>query len=192
MSDQVFLSFWIRGFTAHNMLRNFEVVLRRFPVSRLDPRMLLRIHAIDETEPVLVERLFESGALVEEIVAVARESEHADCSYEVATSWDLWKLVDGDWQLAPAPVSITCYGPLFPSEMGEQILIELGPDYQFLPQPATSASLRPVRSNIRSLLHLTGDFEKSVLLDKRLLWSETGENLAERLAEALHGDEDRG
>lgn len=186
MPNQVFLSVWIRGFTVHNMLRNFELVLKKFPFSRLDPRVLLRVYAIDMTEPAQMERMYPEGVQTAELLAGAREWQNADCAYEVSAFWDLWEY-NNDWSLAPAPVVFTCYGPLFPSEMGEQILVDLGKDYQFLPQADRPSSLLPVRSNIRSLLHLAEDIEKSVLVDKRMLWSESGENLAARLEEALAG-----
>jgi hypothetical protein len=188
MADQVYLSVWIRGFTVHNMLRNFEMILKKFPFSRLDPRVLLRVYAIDMTEPAQMERLYPEGVRPAELISTARELENPDCAYEVSGFWDLWEYKD-DWSLAPAPVVFTCYGPLFPSEMGEQILVDLGRDYQFLPQAHRPSSLLPARSNIRSLLHLADDIEKSVLVDKRMLWSESGENLAERLEEALAGGE---
>jgi hypothetical protein len=40
-----------------------------------------------------------------------------------------------------------------------------------------------VEGNIRSLLKLVADVEAALPIQKRLLWSESGGNFAERLAE---------
>src|SRR5260370_11811281 len=35
MADQLYLSYWLHGFSAQNMLRHFEKMVRLFPFSRL-------------------------------------------------------------------------------------------------------------------------------------------------------------
>ena len=116
-----------------------------------------------------------------EIIRLVREFQHADCAYELETFWDLW-VCEEEWSLAPSRVLITCYGPLFESDLGEQIRIECGLASRFLPQPGQPGSLTPIRSNIRSLLHLAEDVGKAIPVDKKTLWSDSGENLAEQLA----------
>ncbi|MCP5113820.1 MAG: hypothetical protein GY953_23555, partial [bacterium] len=46
MADRLFLSYCIRGYTEHNMLRHYERMLRAFPFSRLRPRAELRAYAL--------------------------------------------------------------------------------------------------------------------------------------------------
>lgn len=184
MADQLYLSIWLAGFTEQNMLQYFEILLRKFPFSRLLPRALLRIQAVDRTEPPLLEQLLPVPVDPERVIALAREFQHADCAYFLETAWDLWRF-EGEWKLRPAPLTLSCFGPAFPSEMGEQLLIEFGLDTQFLPQAELSTNFAPVRHNIRALLHLVEDLEGSLPVARRLLWSESGENFAERLQEAL-------
>ncbi|MEZ5403069.1 MAG: hypothetical protein R2729_25545 [Bryobacteraceae bacterium] len=184
MADRIYLSYWLRGFTEYNMLGTFEKVLRKFPYSRMKQQAVARVHAIDMNEAPQSEHTFEELPDASMYVRLFREFEHADSAYQVETWWDLWRY-DGEWALGPVPVTLTLFGPLFPSDLGEQILIEFGLDSQFLPQPGLAGSLTPVRSNIRSLLHLDEDLRKALPVDKRTLWSETGESLVERLQAAL-------
>jgi hypothetical protein len=41
------------------------------------------------------------------------------------------------------------------------------------------------QSNLRSLLHLVGDIEKALPLDRRQVWSESGANFAAILQQAV-------
>ena len=134
------------------MLRHFEVMLRKFPFSRLAPRLSLSVHAIELSEPPVIEREFPDDD-IDSVIQAANEHLHGDCAYTVETAWDIWQF-DKDWKLRPANVSLNCFGPRFPSESGEQLLIEFGLDAHFLPDPAQELSLSTVRHNIRGLLHL--------------------------------------
>lgn len=187
MADQLYLSYWIRGFTERNMLRHFEVMLRAFPFSRLEPRAYLRIYALELSEPPALESEFADPIDPRAVVKVAGEYQHGDCAYMLDTAWDIWRF-DDEWKLRPANLTLICFGPRFPSELGEQLLIDFGFESDFLPQPELSENLAPVQHNIRALLHLTGDLDASLAVAKRKLWSESGENLAARLQAALAGE----
>ncbi len=41
------------------------------------------------------------------------------------------------------------------------------------------------QSNLRSLLHLVSDVERNIPLERRRIWSESGVNFAELLAETI-------
>ena len=185
MTSRVTLSCWLRGYTAQNMLATFEKLLWQFPFSRLRPWARLTIYAVGYAEAPIEEHLFENEATAADIIGACRDYENADCAYELKTYWELWRLDGGNWKLAPAPVTMTCYAPLFPSEMGEQLRVDFGPEDQFLPPGADAAARRAASSNIQSLLTLADAVQHTVRLDKRLLWSEDGENLAERLQVSL-------
>lgn len=186
MADQLYLSYWIKGFTEHNMFQHFEPAFRKFPYSRLRPRALLQVRAVDLSEPVLFEREFTGIVDATAVVDAIRWYRDPDSAYELETAWDLWSLTsEEEWKLQPAPVKISCYAPLFPSEYGEQIRLEFGADTQFLPQLELTWNLAPVRQNIQSLLHLVRDLDESLAVEKRRLWSESGENFAERLRQTL-------
>ena len=189
MADSVRLSFWLRGFTEHNMLALYERVLRRFPYSRLAPAGMLSIFALDYSEPAVLEEEFEDAAQVSSIIAIAREHFHNDCSFQLDCCWDLWHF-DQDWSLKPCAASIAIFGPLFESAWGEQVQFDLGLDHLYLPSQNVAPNLRALRSNVKSVLHLAEDMQRILPVEKRTLWSESGENLAERLQEALEGEDD--
>ena len=183
MSDRVSLSLWLRGFTAHNMFRHFGKVLEKFPYSRLSPEACLRVYAIEFQEPPLVERYFEQDAEANAVIQAAKEFAHEDCAYQLDCFWDLWQF-DGEWALRPSPVSIICFAPLFENGYGEHIRLELGDERMYVPEASLKAAT-PVRSNVRSVLHLASDMDETLAVERRAIWTETGENLADRLKELI-------
>ncbi len=188
MADRLYLSYWIRAYSEQTMLRHFEKLLRKFPFSTNSPTPLeLRIYAPQFSEPPLIERLFDRlDQDVDAVIAAGREFQNADCGYIVEGHWDLWRY-DAEWKLTPAPVSLACYGPLFENDLGDHLRIEFGNDADFLPQPDIPGSSRRVESNIRGLLRLAHELDETLPAENRRLWSESGENFAERIAEALSG-----
>ncbi len=98
--------------------------------------------------------------------------------------------VVGRWARGSRMVRVTGYGPLFEEGAYEQdghIRIDLGSDAPFLEEGADldRVSARHVEENVRQLIELAGGVEKASGATARLLWSELGESLAQRLAERL-------
>ncbi len=185
MSDRLYLSSWIRGYSESNMLRHFEKMLELFPFSKLallGP--VLRVYAIEHAEPPLVERAFPLDAELSLVLDASREFTHDDCTVQVDGFWDLWQF-DGDWKLKPAAVTLSCFGPVFENEIGDHLRIEFGLDSHFLPQPGIEGSVRMVQSNVRSMLHLVSQIDHTLALERRQLWSESGMNFAEVLTQAV-------
>jgi hypothetical protein len=94
------------------------------------------------------------------------------------------------WARESRLVRVTGYGPLFDEGAYEQdghIRIDFGSDAAFLDEEieldATTA--RHVEENVRQLVELTNAVEKESGATARLLWSELGESLAQRLAARL-------
>jgi hypothetical protein len=168
------------------MLRHYGKLLETFPDSKLAQRpSVLRVYAVEFAEPSLVERPFEPGTDVDDIVAAARDFAQADCCCELETAWDLWQH-ETEWNLQPVPVRIYCLGPAFEgNETGDHLRIDFGLDSNFLPMPEVDGSLRMQQSNLRSLLHLVGDIEGALSLERRQLWSESGANFADLLKQAV-------
>ena len=167
------------------MLGHFERMLELFPFSKLVAAgPVLRAYAIEHSEPPLIERPFPPGVQPGAMVEAAREFTHEDCAVQADGYWDLWQF-DGEWKLAPAAVTLACFGPAFENEIGDHLRIEFGIDSRFLPQPAIQGSLRMVQSNVRSLLHLVGEIDQGLDLERRQLWSESGANFAEVLSQSL-------
>jgi hypothetical protein len=189
VADQLHLSYWLRGYTGQNMLRHWEKVLNAFPYSRLsDKPSYLRIHGVAFSEPALTEEAFQPFPNVEAVVKSAKQFLHDDCAYQLETFWDLWQFDEEDWHIRPARATIFAFGPKFEGAE-ENIRIECGLDTQFLPDPEDPSSLTMAQSNIRSLLKLAHDLDEYLQPTKRQLWSESGENFAERLLQALEETE---
>jgi hypothetical protein len=189
MSDRLYLSCWLRGFSESSMPRHFETLLGLFPFSKLAARgPVLRVYAIAMSEPPLLEREFAhtvpKPTMVEAMVESAREFADTDCCLEVEATWDLWQW-NGEWKLAPAAVTILCFAPGFDNDAGDNLRVEFGPDFRFLPVEGVEGSLRMGRSNLLSLLHLVGDIERALPIQRRSIWSESGANFAELLAETV-------
>lgn len=191
MADELYLSCWPRGFTEANMLRHWEKVLSRFPFSRLGQRpSTLRIHAVDFTQPVLMEDVFAAPLDPNLVMDRAREYKGGDCLYRLESWWDLLQTSDGkDWTLQPAPVALCCFGPGFENEEGDPIRLELGQDVLFLPDPEQGPPPRVARANVQSLMRLVHDLDDSLPMVKRQLWLDSGANFAARLEELLAAHE---
>ena len=96
----------------------------------------------------------------------------------------------GRWARGPQLVRVTGYGPLFDEGTYEQdghIRIDFGSDAPFLEEDVdlSEVGARHVAENVRQLVELTAGVEKASGATARLLWSELGESLAQRLAARL-------
>jgi len=144
-------------------------------------------------------------------VAEATELLHEDYAYEFQIGWNLWELEIenagpsntgaeapsaerdkylGRWARGPRLVRVTGYGPLFDEGTYEQdghIKIDFGSDAPFLEEDVdlSEVGARHVAENVRQLVELTAGVEKASGATARLLWSELGESLAQRLAARL-------
>ena len=133
----------------------------------------------------------EPRAAVEE----ATESLHEDYAYEFQIGWNLWEIesregLDGVWVRGTRLVRVTGFGPLFDEGAYEQdghIRIDFGNDTPFLEEEAelNSVGARHMEENVRQLVEFTNGVEKASGATARLLWSELGESLAQRLAARL-------
>jgi hypothetical protein len=152
------------------------------------------------------------GAEPAAAVAETLELLHDDYAYEFQIGWSLWELeraketadpstalrsaqddsaaVGLRWVREPRLVRVTGYGPLFDDgayESDGHIRIDFGPDGPFLEEGVEldSVAARHVEENVRQLIELTVAVEKASGATARLLWSELGESLAQRLAARL-------
>jgi hypothetical protein len=189
MADQLYLSYWLRGFTPLNMLRQFEKTLLKFPFSTLAKvEPVLRVYAVSFAETPVLEAAFPNPPDPAVMMAAAREFENDDCCFQVETFWDLWAW-DQDWSLQPARVFLACFAPGFEdSEEGENIRIDFGLEDRFLPSPH-AGGVPMVRANVQSLLRLVHDIDDALPVERRQLRSESGANFAERLQNALRETE---
>ena len=119
-----------------------------------------------------------------EVIRLAKEFEGADTAIQLDTYWDLWGVLDGDWKLLPAPVSILSYGPRFDRDSDEDFRIDFGTETRFLPHDG-AATLKLVQSNIKSLLRLVHELDNILPVEKRHLSTESAVNFAARLQDVL-------
>jgi hypothetical protein len=96
----------------------------------------------------------------------------------------------GRWVRGPRLVRVTGFGPLFDEGTYEQdghIRIDFGSDTPFLQEDADldKVGAKHIEENVRQLVELTAAVEKVSGATARLLWSELGESLAQRLADRL-------
>jgi len=186
VADQLYLSYVLRGFSAMNMLRHWERLLRAFPFSRLSQSAsTFRVHAVSFSEPTLFERGFPDPLDLDAVLQVAKEFTGSDCAAQLEAKWDLWQYLDNDWKLAPSRVIFTCFAPEFEDSDGDHLRVDLGSDSLFLPDLELSNGLYMSQSNIRSLLHYVHDADAALTGESRRLWTESGENFAERLQATL-------
>jgi hypothetical protein len=188
--DRLYFSCRLKASPTANVLRQYGKMLGVFPFSKLAKRgPVLRVYAVEQVEPPLLEREFplqeDSIGTTADILNVAGEFLQADCACEVDTYWDLWQYEGTEWNLRPAAVTLSCFGPEFENEQSDHLRIEFGPDARFLPVAGLDASLRMGQSNLKSLLKLVGDLERSLDLASRRVWSESGANFADVLKQAL-------
>jgi hypothetical protein len=98
--------------------------------------------------------------------------------------------LDPRWVREPRLVRVTGFGPLFDEGTYEQdghIRVDFGTDTPFLEEDAEldAVGARHIEQNVRQLVELTQAVERESGATARLLWSELGESLAQRLAARL-------
>jgi hypothetical protein len=92
--------------------------------------------------------------------------------------------------LEPSLVRLTAHGMEFEERAAEEtghIQIDFGLDSSFLHEEVelTGEAERNVRSNVHKLVEFTAKVEKNAGATGRLLWSESEENLAQKLINRL-------
>lgn len=191
VTDQLALSIWLSRAAQANRVKQFEKVLRIVPFSqREQPQSVVSIHAIDLTEPPLLEQPVNGPLDINQVVKTLADYSGEDVAYRVESWWDLWQFED-EWTLQPARIALFCFGPEFdngaedPSGQQEDLMIDFGVDSNYLPRPEIPGSARLIESNVKSLLRLVHEVDHTLPVERRRLETESGENFADRLQQAL-------
>lgn len=182
MADRLYLSLWLKNPSPLTLKRRYLKLIENFPFSMLAPNLVLTVRAVSNREATLVEDSFVGTSMLDQIGASIEAWNATDASFELEGAWDLLQPAETEWKLQPSKVALIAYGQEFEREHGEDLRIEFGNEAIFLPTPDAPASFRYVQDNIKSLLKLVKDLEVALPVQKRLLWSESGSNFAERLA----------
>jgi hypothetical protein len=185
VADQLYLSYRLRGFSNMNMLRHWERMLRPFPFSRLSrSSSTLHVSAVSFAEPPLFERSFPDPLELDTVLEVAKGFVASDSAIQLESRWDLWQYGQ-DWNLTSTRVVFSCFASGFEDSDSDHLRVEFGPDVQFLPDPNLPNAVFMAQSNLKSLLHFVHDADQALAVENRRLWTESGENFAERLQAAL-------
>ena len=193
MADTLNLSLWFPGFDAELMLLRMVEVLKHFPFSESRSGVqYASVQPVDWAEPTLFEESFSPGVAGVEAAEVLRQYAQADFAVSLEAYWDLWVLdvETKEWVLRPEKVVFTAQGLEFDSgafaESGH-ILIDFGLDFPFLHEGVElgeSDALR-VKANVAALIEFTHRVERDCNTTGRVLWSESEENLAQKLIARL-------
>jgi hypothetical protein len=193
MGDSLYLSLWFPSFDEAEILPRTVSVLRQVPFSTARSGVTYSaIQPVSWSEPTILERRYRPGVALEEAVAEVAEFLHDDYAYVFEAYWDLWTPPEGaeKWVLEPSLVRLVAHGMEFEERAAEEaghIQIDFGLDTSFLHEEIefTSEAERNVRSNVQKLVEFTALVEKNAGATGRLLWSESEENLAQKLINRL-------
>jgi len=214
MSDQLYLSLWFPNFRLDSLPSALVGVLRQFAVIAKDGKASSefgRVAAattfpIDWTESPTYQRIYvlddraeksadTEDSIIESAVAEATAQLHDDSAYEFEMRWPLWLPetageLDTTWKLEPAKVRISGFGPEFDEGSYEQnghIRIDFGLDTPWVleDEELDTDAADKIKQNVEKLLAFTLLVEKNCGISSRLLWTESGEPLAEKLIARL-------
>jgi len=193
MADSLYLSLWFSDLEDEELLAHAARVMQQFPFSKDAPGITnVAVHPVSWTEPTILERRFRPGVQPEEALPIAADLLHDDYAYIFEANWDLWtpEKLDGEWILQPTPVKFVVRGNNFgegEAETQGQVQVDFGLDAPFLYEELqlTQELETRVRANVQTLVDFINRIERNAGASTRLLWSESDENLAQKLIERL-------
>lgn len=193
MPDPLYLSLWFPDFSGPAMLPHALAVLQQFPFSTQRPGITyISVQPISWDEASMIERRFSPAIQPAEALTVVADLIHDDYAYVFDAYWDLWMPDETgrEWRHTPSPVKFIVQGEEFDSGVQQQtghIQIDFGLDSPFLQENVelTEETQAKVRENVAKLVEFTMKAEKNTRASGRLLWSESEENLAQKLIARL-------
>jgi hypothetical protein len=196
MADRLNLSLWFPSFQEQEILPRLLSVLKQFPFSQEQSNVkYMAVRSIAWDEPIVFQQTFDDRVEPSQAIALASEFLHEDNAYEFDVMWDLWVPVqEGDldetWTLKPQVVKFLALGTSFDEEAFQEdghIQIDFGLDTPFLYEEADYNDFleQRIKSNVQKLVAFTNAIEQNCGISGRVLWSESEDNLAQKLIERL-------
>jgi hypothetical protein len=200
MADQLYLSLWFPNFRLAGLAPALVSVIRQFGVVGGSSRVAAATaYPISRTEAPAYQRVYSETEMEESIpelaVAAATELLHDDFAYEFDLVWELWSPevgggLDPVWKKEPSRVTVIGFGPEFDDGAYEQnghIRVDFGIDTPFLHEDVDldRQAVSRVKENVQMLVAFTNAVQQHCGISSRLLWSESGESLAQKLVDRL-------
>ena len=212
MADQLYLSLWFPNFRFDTLPAALVSVLRQFALISGEKRVAAAtVYPISFNESPVYQRIYVNDdraqstedSIIENAVAEATEQLHDDMAYEFEMKWKLWRpepgsapsseaALDALWRAQPSTVRIIGFGPEFDQATYEQnghIRVDFGLDTPWVMDEDDDAldpeAQKHIQQNVEMLLAFTLSVEKNSGISSRLLWTESGEPLAEKLIARL-------
>lgn len=199
MADQLYLSLWFRNFRLGDLPQALTRVLHQVREDDSARIVAASSYPLDWNEAAAFQRAYfpeeTEASKPEAAVADATEILHDDYAYEFETHWPLWTAesvggLDPIWREEERVLRIIGFGPQFEDGAYQQnghVRVDLGTDTPFLEEeaPLDLESAEKLKENVQRLVDFVTRIEKNAGIENRLLWSESGENLAKKLIARL-------
>jgi hypothetical protein len=200
MADRLYLSLWFPNFRLQSLATAMVSVIKQFSGDGSEPRVhAAAAYPLSWNEAPLYQRIYEKDEVQESAperaVAAATESLHDDYAYEIELKWDLWQAetvggLDPTWKLEPLTVRVVGFGPEFDDGAYEQnghIRVDFGLDTPFLQDEVDldDVNAEYIKRNVQRMVDVTNAIQQNCGISSRLLWSDSGENLAQKLIARL-------
>ncbi len=199
MADQLYLSLWFRNFRLGDLPQALARVLHQVRADGRARIIAASSYPLDWNEAAVYQRAYfneeTEASKPEAAVAEATEILHDDYAYEFETRWPLWTAesvggLDPIWREEERALRVIGFGPEFDSGAYQQnghVRIDLGTETPFLEEetPLDLESAEKLKENVQRLVDLVARIEKNCGIENRLLWSESGENLAKKIIARL-------
>ncbi|MFZ0661609.1 MAG: hypothetical protein WAM66_02865 [Acidobacteriaceae bacterium] len=203
MADQLYLSLWYPNFRLTALPAALEKVMELFGTVAGSSRVKAAVvYPISWNEAPVYQRIYDEehepdveASQPREAIPAAIELLHDDFAYEFELMWELWAAeggagLDPIWKKEPSVVRVTGYGPEFDEGAYEQnghVRVDFGPDTPFLQEDVEldQEGAEYVKQNVQMLVNFTNAVQQHGGISTRLLWSESGESLVQKLIARL-------